>query len=283
MRIFAGLLALLSASPLCAEAVFLGSYVWEMEDTRLGGLSGIEVSNDGRDFTAISDRGLFFKGRFERADGLITGLTDIEITEMRGPDGDPFDSKNHDSEGIAIAPDGTIHVSFESVHGLRMFEDISALASPLRTDRRFANFQTNSSFEALAMAPNGDLFTLPERSGRQTRPFPVYRLSGALWSFAFDIPRRGAFLMAGADIGPDGKLYLLERDFIGIGFLSRVRRFDLDGSNEELILRTSARTHDNLEGIAVWQDDQGIRLTMVSDDNYRWVQQTQIVEYRLTD
>lgn len=254
-----------------------------MDDARLGGLSGIEVADDGASFVAISDRGIFFSGQLDRADAQIMGVSDITITQMQGPDGAPFDLDNHDSEGLAIAADGTLHVSFESVHGIRRFAAMPSRASDLQTDRRFTDFQTNSSFEALAITPDGDLLTLPERSGRQTRPFPVYRLRGSLWSFAFDIPRRGAFLTVGADIGPDGKFYLLERDFIGIGFLTRVRRFDLTGGTEELILSTSARTHDNLEGIAVWEDDQGIRLTMVSDDNYRRFQQTQIVEYRLTD
>lgn len=283
MRLIASFVALLCAGPLCAEATFLGTYVWEMDDPRLGGISGIEVSDDGRHFVAISDRGLFFRGDFDRSAGQVAGVSNLEIVEMRGPDGAPFDAQNHDSEGLALASDNRLHVTFESVHGARYFDDLAGLASPLLTDRRFADFQSNSSFEALAIAPNGDLLTMPERSGRQNRPFPVYRLRGTVWSLAFDIPRRGAFLVTGADIGPDGMLYVLERDFIGIGFLSRVRRFDLNGENEELILRTSARTHDNLEGIAVWQDDQGLRLTMVSDDNYRFLQETQIVEYRLTD
>ncbi|WP_341367397.1 esterase-like activity of phytase family protein [Yoonia sp. BS5-3] len=282
MRFLIWFWALFSASAAWAEAIHLGTYVWDTDDPRLGGLSGIELSDDGSSFVAISDRGIFFSGQFNRTDGQISGIANLEIAEMRGPDGALFDGQNHDSEGIAIAPDGTIHVSFETVHGLRSFETITSNASALRTDRRFADLQPNSSFEALAMTPSGDLLTMPERSGRQTRPFPVYRQSGSIWSYAFDIPRRGAFLTAGADVGPDGKLYVLERDFIGIGFLSRVRRFDLDGSNEELILHTSARTHDNLEGIAVWEDAQGIRLTMVADDNYRMLQQTQIVEYRLT-
>jgi len=83
--------------------------------------------------------------------------------------------------------------------------------------------------------------------------------------------------------GPDGQLYVLERDFLGIGFRSRVRRFDLTGGNEQILLETRLRQHDNLEGISIWQDDQGVRMTLISDDNYRAFQRTEIVEYRLTD
>ena len=76
---------------------------------------------------------------------------------------------------------------------------------------------------------------------------------------------------------------MLERDFLGIGFRSRVRRFDLTGGNEQVLLETRLRAHDNLEGISVWQDEQGLRMTLISDDNFRAFQRTEIVEYRLTD
>ena len=79
-----------------------------------------------------------------------------------------------------------------------------------------------------------------------------------------------------------GRLYLLERDFAGIGFRSRVRRFAPDGTGEEVLLETGIGVHDNLEGISVWRDDLSrIRLTMVSDDNFRFFQRTEFVEYAL--
>lgn len=91
-----------------------------------------------------------------------------------------------------------------------------------------------------------------------------------------------------ADFGPDGRLYLLERDFRGIGgFASRLRRFDLtergfDG--ETTLFQTPFSLHDNLEGLSIWRDAQGgLRATMISDDNFLFVQQTQIVEHRLPD
>ena len=52
----------------------------------------------------------------------------------------------------------------------------------------------------------------------------------------------------------------------------------LDG--EITLLETQPRTHDNLEGIAVWQDALGdMRITMISDDNHRFFQKNEIVEY----
>ena len=77
---------------------------------------------------------------------------------------------------------------------------------------------------------------------------------------------------------------MLERDFLGIrGFASRVVRFDLLALGpEEELLRTAPGIHDNLESIAVWRDTAGdLRLTMISDDNFSLLQQTQLVDYRL--
>ena len=54
--------------------------------------------------------------------------------------------------------------------------------------------------------------------------------------------------------------------------------------NEESLLETATGTHDNLEGVAIWRDNQGrLRATMVSDDNFFALQRTELVEYALPD
>ena len=112
----------------------------------------------------------------------------------------------------------------------------------------------------------------------------MYRFLSGAWDIPFSIPRRGTHLVVGADVGPDNRLYVLERNFTGIGFQSRVRRFNMDGSGEETLLDTANGTHDNLEGISVWRDATGaLRITMISDDNFRFFQKTEIVEYQISD
>lgn len=281
-RVFC-LCAGLWASPVLGEPSLIGSYDWTSDDPRFGGFSAIAVLEGGAGFIALSDRGRIVSGRFAREGEAISGITMGPILPLRGPSRAVLAHAHSDSEGLAIAPDGTIYISFEWLHGIRRFDDITQGGSDLVASPLFADLQTNSSLEALAIGPDGALYTLPERSGLATRPFPVFRYQGGVWDQPFSIPRRGPYLMAGADIGPDGRLYLLERDFVGIGFRSRVRRFALDGTGEQLLLETGIRTHDNLEGISVWEDDSGLVMTLISDDNFRAFQRTQIVEYRLTD
>lgn len=277
------LIALLWGAPGLAEPSLIGSYHWKADDPRFGGFSAIEVLDNGTRFVALSDRGNIVSGTFERDGGTITGMTMGQILPLRGPNGATLSHAASDSEGLAIADDGTLYLSFEWLHGIRRLDDISSPASVLFTSPFFDDFQSNASLEALAIGPDGALYTLPERSGLATRPFDVIRFKDGVWDQPFTIPRTGPFLIAGADIGPDGRLYVLERDFVGIGFRSRVRRFALDGSGEELILETGIRTHDNLEGISIWEDESGLRMTLISDDNFRAFQRTEIVEYRLTD
>ena len=261
----------------------VGTYVWDMPDAGFGGFSGIEVTPDGSGFTALSDRGGYVQGTFTRQDGVITGVLASPVMRLTDTDGAPLPHPRNDSEGLAIAADGLAYVSFESIHRIRVFPALDSPSEMLPAHPDFDAMQRNSSLESLAIGPDCALYTLPERSGAVQRPFPVYRYRNGIWDKPFTIPRRGAFLITGADIGPDGRFYVLERDFTGFGFRSRVRRFDMTGGNEEVLLETRTGTHDNLEGIAVWEDGTHLRLTLIADDNFRFFQRTEIVEYELTD
>src|SRR5690606_38058901 len=116
--------------------------------------------------------------------------------------------------------------SLEGEARVLAYNRLGGPARNLPSHKDFAKMQGNSSLEALAIDKRGWLYTLPERSGREDRPFPVYVFNGKSWSKPYALPREGRFLPVGADFGPDGRFYLLERDFRGIaGFASRVRAF----------------------------------------------------------
>ncbi len=286
MRLMSFAALIFGAAPAVAETEYLGSYAWPDKQHRFGGFSALEVTQDGTSFVTVSDRARMVDGRFSRdSDGLIDGVIQTAARPLRnGADG-IMTGPGADSEGLAIDAEGRRWVSFEGRARVRLDSGAPDAPRNLPGAPDFAELQLNSALEALAVGPDGALYTIPERSGRIDRPFPVYRFrAGMGWDVPFSLPRRGAFLVTGADVGPDGLLYVLERDLAGIGFRSRVRRFALDGSNETVLLETGVGVHDNLEGLAVWRDAGGaIRLTMLSDDNFRFFQQTEFVEYRITD
>ncbi len=276
------------------KAVFLSSFVWDAGDPMHGGFSGIEVSDDGTRFVSVTDKGYIAEGTLLRAGDAITGVGEVSFERLDGLDGQALpqhlrgDERSYqDAEGLATGPDGSLYVSFEGVARIWRYGDRETPPDPIPAPRDFEGLQMNSGLEALAINQRGAIFTLPERSGQQSRPFPLFRFADGRWTVAYRIPRRGDFLPVGADFGPDGRLYLLERKFAGIlGFSSRVRRFVLgrDGRlDQETLLTTGFMQHGNLEGISVWRDVSGaFRMTMIEDDNFSVFQRTQLVEYRVT-
>lgn len=280
-----GLAALAQDRP---AAVHLQTVVWPRDQHGLGGFSGLTVSPDGARFLAVTDRGYRVEGTLHREDGRITEIHDASARRLPGTDGRVTKTIEVDAEGIATGPDGTVFVSFEGDHRIWAYPPDQDAARTVATPAAFAEFPNNRGLEALAVDRDGTLYSMAEQSTRWMGDFTVWRRTASGWDNRLTLPRRGIlFLPVGAEVGPDGRLYVLERAFLGIGFRSRVRSFAIGAGalEDETVLLTSAlRRHDNLEGLAVWRDGtDSIRLTMISDDNQFRLQETQFVEYRVPD
>ena len=274
------------APPDTGVAEFVSKTRWQEDHEKFGGLSGMEIGADGADLIVISDRGKIFTAGISRTDGVVTDITVRSDLIMLNPSATRLTRKQRDPEGLAIGEDGAIYVSYENDTRIWQFSTLSTAPTPMPDHPAFEDMPKNGGLEALAIDAGGALYTLPEIGESRTGLIPVYRFKDGTWDQPFALTRRGPYLPVGADFGPDGKLYLLERHFTGFtGFRTRVRRFDVaEGAvkNEQVLLTTSAGRHDNLEGLGVWRDDTGtIRLTMVSDDNFMMFQQTELVEYRI--
>lgn len=266
------------------KATYLGTHVWSEGWQGFGGFSALELSENGAAFTILSDRALIVAGRFLRdASGAVTGVEVDGRERVLDPEGRRLPLLRGDSEGLAIAPDGTVFISLEGEVRVRVEGRDGLPPALLPTHPDFTRMLDNRALEALAVDAAGTLFTLPERPFDGSGSFPVYAFRNGAWEIAFRLPQREDFAISGADMGPDGRLYLLERDLAGLGFRTGLRRVNLDGTGDEILLTTATGTHDNLEGLAVWRDGEGLRATMIADDNFRFFQQTEIVDYRLPD
>lgn len=276
------------ASPI-APTGFLGAFSWRHDDPRFGGFSGIELSEDGARYIALSDRGGFTQGSITRdADGRIAAVTAEPVALLKGRKDAPLRARLTDSEGLALAPDGSVFISFEGGARVAHYKQLGGLATDLPEAAEFATLGSNSALESLAIGPDGALYTLPEEAGDAETPVPVFRFKSGQWDARLSVSGRGSFVPVGADFGPDGRLYLLERDFRGLaGFASRIRRFDVTPdalTNEVTLLETPTGLYDNLEGISIWRDAAGhLTATMVADDNFTIFLRSQLVEYRLPD
>ncbi|UWR40081.1 esterase-like activity of phytase family protein [Phaeobacter inhibens] len=271
-------------------AQFIAAYRWTHPAKWFGGFSALSLSPDGHHMTVVSDRATIVTARIERSPGAmqpIKAVTPTEAHKLRASDGAILRGRIVDAEGLAVARDGTLFISFEGVSRVARHRRGDSRAEVLPRPKAFRRLPLNKALEALAIDSKGHLYTLPERALTKSGNIPVWRWNGVRWDRPFVLPSRGNFLPVGADFGPDGRFYLLERNFGLIGFRSRLRRWDIgpDGiTGEVTLLETGLGLHDNLEGVSIWRDQSGaLRATMVSDDNFKSLQRTELVEYRLPD
>jgi hypothetical protein len=283
----AGAFAASRPSGTAGTAEYLGSFTWRSPQSWFGGFSALEISGDGQSMTVLSDRATIAQVSLQRENGRVTAAGIDGANALLASSGKPLTGHAGDSEGIAVTPDGTICISYEGVPRVACHRKANSRAEVLPRHGSFRKLSANKALEALAIDGRGNLFTLPEGAVTPDGSIPVWRWNGKTWSQPFALPKRSSFKPVSADFGPDGRFYVLERDFSLFGFRSLLRRWSVTAAglkNEETLLKTSAGTHDNLEGLSVWQDAGGrLRATMVSDDNFNSLQRTELVDYALPD
>jgi hypothetical protein len=270
------------------QLVHDATVVWSEPVGDFGGFSGMEITADGAGFVAITDRGHWATGRLRRAEGRLVGVELTGFGPLGAISGQPLSGRDANAESLALDDRGRAYVAFEDFHRVRRYDRIDGPAADVTAHPAFRRLQKNSGLEALAIDGEGTLYATPERSGAWERPFPVFRYRDGNWDTALSLPRSGRFLPTGADFGPDGRLYLVERDFRTFGgFRTRVRRFDLGPagfSAGETLLETGWAELDNMEAISVWTDAEGrTRATLMSDDNFFPLQRTIFAEYLVAE
>lgn len=273
-------------SPGTLDGLFLrGTVSLNAGHDEFGGFSGLLI-RQGR-LVAVTDRGWWLEADLEDSP---TGLRPAVALfgPMRGEDGETFDKSGGDAEALTGRGDKIV-IGFEHDHRLMVHLGQGQLGGTIR-DRAFEQLSTNKGIEMLATLPDGRLLATEERPrGGHHRMFLVHG-AGNVGMRLF--PESGDFNVTGGDVGPDGRLYLLLRDygqFTGVSI--RVHRYDLgeDGfpviaSRREIAAFESESGIDNMEGLAVWLDGAGrTRLTLISDDNFNLIQRTLLMDFEITD
>jgi hypothetical protein len=249
---------------------------------RFGGLSGLWRSADGRDLVAVTDNGFWLTAKPAYRDGRLLGLNDAELAPILGTSGRPLHrSRYYDTESLTIV-DGVAYLGVERAHEILRFDwardGVEARARIVPAPREVKRLPNNRGLEAIGVAPPGHPLAGALGviiGGRQPGLFEVKRHNG------FDITDL-AFL-------PDGDILLLERwyrSLRGVGL--RIRRIPaaalkpgalLDGPY--LLDVDLGQEIDNMEGMSVHQERGRTIVTLVSDDNFSFLQRTLLLEFAL--
>ncbi|MCW1918945.1 esterase-like activity of phytase family protein [Rhodobacter sp. KR11] len=263
-----------AAGPLPPEG-FLRSF--DLKALPGGGFSALHMTADGASAVILTDKGGFLRVKIDRAAGQVTSGPLLAVLDAKGR---PLRDGQSDTEGLAVGPGGRAWISTEGTARVLSMPRIGQPSTRMPRPKAFAQFPPNTAFEALARAPDGTLWLIPEAAVKGD--LPVFTWTGTAWEKAYSLRHDPFWLVADACFDDKGRLYVLERLFAGpAGFASRIRRFDQ--GTEALILQTALGTHDNLEGLSIWRDGTGLVASMVSDDNFLKLFRAELVEYRLPD
>lgn len=269
-------------------ALELSAHVVVVDGPReFGGLSALNVFNDGARAQVLSDQGKFFEVALLRDDS--DRLTRVAVLQAKYLY--VYEPQHRiDSEGLARAPDGGIFVSSENPEAVMHYPEGSHWPDRTWPVPDPDSWPINRGLEALAIDSDGRLVTIPEKPSKGEADFPVFRLEHGAWRRIATLKSMDTFSVVGADFAPDGRLYVLERSFSALGFRTRIRRFTLSEEVAsgvdagETLFQSRIFQFDNLEGISLWRDRAGAtRILLVSDNNFLAVQRTEFVEFVLRE
>lgn len=265
-----------------------GAWVLKGDHPEFGGLSGLLI-RDGRLY-AVSDRG-WWLGAEIAGDAGAPVLRNARMAPVRDSRGQAYGKWDGDAEGLSWDGPGLdgdrLAVSFERDHRIMRLGANGRVGDTI-APQAFGRLRGNKGIEALAQLPGGRLIALAE--GRDGGFAPVFVLDPDGGVIEARLPLTWLHSVTDADLGQDGKLYLVLREYSALfGISIRVMRYRLAAngvplpeSAETLAAFEAGSGIDNMEGIALEARPGGpARLWLISDDNFRGAQRTVLIEFEV--
>jgi hypothetical protein len=281
---------------------FRGGLELAADNAAFGGWSALRLDAGGTHLLAVSDAGVWMTARLDDKDGRLAGLSDVTLAAMRGSAGETLSRIGRgDVESLAV--DGAAcFVGIERVHEIRRFDcagaPFAARGIPQPVPAALKKMPKNSGLEALVAVPRGlhggppagSLIGITETGPNEGEDALGFIIQGSKFG-QFRVRLSDQFSVTDAAIvGSD--LLILERHYsLWRGVWMRVRRVPLQAiqpeavvEGETLIVAGRAQQIDNMEGLAVHTNAAGETiLTMISDDNFSFLQRTVILQFALVE
>ncbi|MBN8552997.1 MAG: esterase-like activity of phytase family protein [Caulobacterales bacterium] len=265
--------------------IYAGGVQITSDFNRLHGLSDIKFDS-AESFYSISDEGLLVRGRVQLdAGGRLIGVQGVQVRPLTDPDGRPLIPKYlADAEGLALLPDGELLVSFERLHRVWRYDHDGRWRGE-RAIPDFA-FTENEGMEGISPSTHADRFWA---SGE----------NGGVWSCLI---RQCVVLVPPPAAAPsDDDLRMTSLATLGDGIYGLRRAYHADRNTNTIEITelalidgeagpdlswrplarfTAPATVDNFEGLAaVRRPDGGVRLYILSDDNFNPGQRTLLLAF----
>ncbi len=257
---------------------------WQVADPAFGGLSALIMAPDGMDLVAGGDHGALVEAQLTRAStGEITAIkaTGVQQAQLRSGNA-PTDFKM-DLEAMTRDPEGGWFLAYESFVRIERLAHVRARPVATHSWEKFVPIFGNLAFEALATLPGARVIAISEAKEPNGKAGSII-WNRAKWRAGPQIPVSPGYRITGADVGPDGCLYLVERRYsLAGGFRFGVRRLSggPDTWEDTLLYQSAPARLGNAEAISAWQDAAGqIVLTLITDDGFLPLTATRVIELR---
>jgi hypothetical protein len=251
----------------------------------------------------VSDDGWWLKAKVTYREDRLAGVSEAVLQPLLDRRGRRAKSKrNRDAEALTVAPagdiDGLAFVGFEMRPHIERFDlgRKGLAATPVRvsTPAVIAKGPYNRQLEALGMLSSGPwkgaLIALSEKNLDKAGNIRGWILEGEK-SHGFAVKRFEDYDVTDLAILPGGGVLTLERSYVPGGLPGMaIRHFPASSLKPGNVIapdllfagRQPFYLIDNMEGIAVHQLNDELRITVISDDNYnRGVQHTLLLQFAL--
>jgi hypothetical protein len=269
---------------------FLSAWELRSDNGDFGGISALVALKGGR-FLGVSDAGALIGFGMSGDDRVDRPF----IAALPGAFGKGVTYKDRDSEGIAYdAVSGRVWVSYEHSHAIRRFPASMSRVDGMARPAAMRHWPNNKGAEAMIRLSDGRFLAFAE-GGAEDGVYPAIQFSGdpvepgtAHFPFRYR-PTEGYRITDGTQL-PDGRLLLLERR-IGFpqGFTAKLLildptkiRRDAVVSGDVIATLEPPLLVDNMEGVAITQENGRTVVWLISDNNFNAIQRTLLMKFVLT-
>ncbi len=271
---------------------YLGGVDLNSTNPRFGGISSMRFLDDGETLLALTDRGTWLTLQISSQGPPLADVTGGWIMPLLDGNGNILVGKALDSESMVVDGD-TVLVGFEGRHRIDRYDapwgETNPVASPYVARDALGALELNGGIEGLTRLADGRLLVgveEPDETGNLR-----LGIFGTDTHNRMDLwlERQSPFKLTDLATLPNGDVLTLERRFSilgGVGAQLRLIRAEAlqDGatiSGAPIAAFGPGDTVDNMEGLAVRENDGRIEIFIISDDNFNGIQRTLLLAFEL--